>query len=341
MPAEIRKDCTKVQQGGQEFYAFVIDSKTLREIAYVSRREITNPQGYQRYLSSKRLMEVGEYIKKPRATFPNSIILNLDPKKARFEPADGNRGTMIIPREPGVAWIIDGQHRLYGFERSEGKEFDLLVAAYLGLAAADQATIFKVINSTQMGVSPSLIYDLIDLTKDAEYLDERAHEIVKSLNEDDDSPWKGQIKMLGVGKGIISQAAFISELRRLLQHAIMKDYPVGEQIKILKDYFLVLRDLFPNAWASRKYVLCKTLGVAAVLLIMPKVLIHCRIRNSFTMSTMRDLLKDLPKLQVPTETGSEVIDFSGKQLGAFGGRKGQRTLSDMLEKSLSPIRPSP
>ena len=118
---------------------------------------------------------------------------------------------------------------------------------------------------------------------------------MKGLNEDDDSPWKGQIKMLGVGKGIISQAAFIGELRRLLQHAIFKEYPVGEQIKILKDYFLVLGELFPSAWASNKHVLCKTLGVAAVLLIMPKVLIHCRIRNSFTISTMKDLLKDLPK----------------------------------------------
>lgn len=342
MPQEIRKECFKVQQGGVEFYAFIVDSKTLREIAYVSRREIANPQGYQRYLNEKRLKDVGEYIKKPRATFPNSVILNLDPSKARFEPApDGNRGTMVVPREKGVAWIIDGQHRLYGFERSDGKEFDLLVAAYLGLAASDQATIFKVINSTQMGVSPSLIYDLIDLTKDAEYLDERAHEIVKALNEDDDSLWKGEVKMLGVGRGIISQAAFIGELRRLLHDAILEEYSVGEQVKILKDYFSVLKDLFPSAWASKKHVLCKTLGLAAVLLIMPKVLIHCRIRSSFTSNTMKDILKDLTTVQVPTETGLEVIDFSGKQLGAFGGRKGQRKLADILENALPPIRPSP
>jgi len=342
MPEEIRKECIKVQQGGVEFYAFVMNSKTLREIAYVSRREATNLLGYQRYLNDRRLKDVGDYIKKPRATFPNSIILNLDPNKVRFEPApEANRGTMIIPKERGVAWIIDGQHRLYGFEHSEGKEFDLLVAAYLGLAIPDQATIFKVINSTQKGVSPSLIYDLIDLTKDAEYLDERAHEIVKALNEDSDSPWEEQIKMLGVGKGIISQAAFIEELKRLLQDAIFKEYPVGEQIKILKDYFGALKELFPSAWGSKKYVLCKTLGIAAVILIMPKVLIHCRIRNSFTMHTIKDTLKDLTTVQVPTETGLEVIDFSGKQLGAFGGRKGQRKLADILEKALPPIRLSP
>jgi hypothetical protein len=140
---------------------------------------------------------------------------------------------------------------------------------------------------------------------------------------------------------MISQAAFIEELKRLLQDAIFKDYPVGEQIKILKDYFSVLKDLFPRAWASKKHVLCKTLGVAAVLLIMPKVLIHCRIRNSFTTNTMRKILKDLTTVQVPTEAGLEGIDFSGKQLGAFGGRKGQRKLADILESALPPIRPSP
>jgi len=338
---EIRVECIKVPQSGLEFYAFVMNSKTLREIAYVSRRDPMNPQGYQRYHRKKRLKDVGEYIKKPRATFPNSIIVNLDPQKARFEAAaEGNRGTIVIPKERGVAWIIDGQHRLYGFEHSEGKEFDLLVAAYLGLSISDQATIFKIINSTQKGVSPSLIYDLIDLTKDAEYLDERAHEIVKALNEDDDSPWKGEIKMLGVGKGIVSQAAFIGELKRLLQDPIFKEYPAGEQIKILKDYFTVLKELFPTAWLSKKHVLCKTLGLAATLLIMPKVLIHCRIRNSFAKDTIQDILQGITMIQIPTETGLETINFSSKQLGAFGGRKGQRRLAEILENAIPPIRPS-
>lgn len=340
-PEEIRLECLKVSQGGLEFYVFVMNSKILREIAYVSRREAENPRGYQRYLNLKRLQQVGEYIQKPRATFPNSIIVNLDPEKARFEPSPNDKtGTMIIRKESNVAWIIDGQHRLYGFDYSEGKEFDLLVSAFIGLNIGDQATIFKIINSTQKGVNPSLIYDLIDLTKDAEYLDERAHEIVKALNEDDDSPWKGLIKMIGRGPGLISQAFFINELKKMLKDPIFKEYSAGEQIKILKDYFSALKDLFPNAWGSKKHVLCKTLGVAAVLLIMPKVLVHCSIRSDFSKSTMYDILQGIKKVTVPTETGLENIDFSGKQLGVFGGKKGQHALAEILEKGLPPIRPN-
>jgi DGQHR domain-containing protein len=336
----IRVECIRVQQEGLEFYAFVMHSRILREIAYVSRRDQDNPLGYQRYISEKRLKEVGEYIKKPKATFPNSIIVNLDPTKVRFEPsASGDRGTMIIPKSTGVAWIIDGQHRLYGFERSDGKEFDLLVAAFLGLTPRDQATIFKVINSTQKGVSPSLIYDLIDLTKDAEYLDQRAHEIVKALNTDDDSPWKEQIKMLGVGRGMISQAAFVVELKKLLQDTIFKEYDASDQIKLLKDYFKAVKELFPEAWLSKKHVLCKTLGVAAILMTMRKVLIHCRLKNSFTKDTMKSVLENIKEIEIPTEHGVEKLDFSGRQLGAFGGRKGQRRLFELLESALPPIRP--
>lgn len=340
MPKEIKVECMKIKQSGMKFYSFVLNSKDLRDIAWVSRREV-GPQGYQRYLSTKRLKEVGKYIKKPRATFPNSIIVNFAADKVRFEARpDGRHGTLIIPKkEEGVAWIIDGQHRLYGFNYSEGKEFDLLISAFIGLTTSDQATIFKIINSTQKGVSPSLIYDLIDLTKDAEYLDERAHEIVKALNNDDDSPWMDMIKMIGRGKGLISQAALIGDLKKVLQDAIFKEYPSGEQIKILKDYFKVLKELFPTAWENKKYVLCKTLGVAAVLMIMPKVLIHCTIRSDFSQQTMKKIMKDLPNIQVPTETGFEQIDFSGKQLGASGGKKGQKQLAELLEKVLPPIRP--
>lgn len=340
MANKIRVGCTKIEQSGMTFYSFVLNSKELRDMAYVSRREV-GPRGYQRYLSPKRLKEVGEYIKKPRATFPNSIIVNFGADRVRFEPGpDGKGGTLIIPKEEKVAWVIDGQHRLYGFNYSEGREFDILVAAFIGLTISDQATIFKVINSTQKGVNPSLIYDLIDLTKDAEYLDERAHEIVKSLNADDDSPWKDMIKMIGRGKGLISQAAFIVELKKVLQDTLFKEYPSGEQIKILKDYFATLEELFSTAWGSRKYVLCKTLGVAAVLMIMPKVLIHCRIKNDFSQNTMRDIMENLPNVQIATETGLERINFSGKQLGAFGGRKGQKYLAELLEKALPPLRPA-
>ena len=52
-------------------------------------------------------------------------------------------------------------------------------------------------------------------------------------------------------------------------------------------------------------------------------------------------MKNLTTVQVPTERGLETIDFSGKQLGAFGGRKGQHKFAAILEIALPALRPSP
>lgn len=340
-PNELRVDCFKIIQSCYEFYLFIMNSKLLREIAYVSVRDSNKPMGYQRYLNHKRLKEVGDYIKKPRSTFPNSIIVNFEKTKARFEESpEHNKGILVIKREKNIAWIIDGQHRLFGFDHSEGKEFDLIVSAFIGLDIGDQATVFKIINSTQKGVNPSLIYDLIELTKDADYADERAHEIIKALNSDTDSPWNNLIKMVGKGSGIISQAAILNEIKKLLKDPIFKEYPSGEQIRILKDYFEAIKNLFPEAWGNKKYVLCKTLGVAAILSIMPKILIHCRIKNDFNQKYFQKILSHIKQAKIPTGSGQEVIDFSSRQLGGYGGKQGQKLLAEILEKELPPIRPT-
>src|SRR5688500_2559786 len=129
-----------VDQGDYQLYCFVINSKDLREIAYVSKREAIGNQGYQRHFSLKRLRDVGVYISKTKSTFPNSIVAYLDPEAVSIHQNSANpkNGEIDIRRQENVAWIIDGQHRLFGFEYSQGKEFDLIVAGYIGLSIPDQ-----------------------------------------------------------------------------------------------------------------------------------------------------------------------------------------------------------
>jgi DGQHR domain-containing protein len=338
----IRVPYIGVDQGDYFLYCFVINSKDLREISYVSTRKPIGNQGYQRHFSLKRLRDVGAYISKPKSTFPNSIVAYLDADAVSIHPSSANPkyGEIDIRRQENVAWIIDGQHRLYGFEYSQGKEFDLIVAGYVGLSIPDQASIFRVINSEQKGVSPSLIFDLIDLTKDAEFYDTRAHEIVKALNEDENSPWYSQIKMLGTGKGIISQAAFITELKKALKNPlVLKDYEYIEQVKILKNYFGALKELFPEAWGNPKYVLCKTLGVASTFSMLGKVIIYCKTSaNSLAQDEMKKVLKGLTVVQIPTREGMEKLDFSGRQLGSYGGKQGQVKFSELLENALPTLK---
>ena len=78
---------------------------------------------YQRLIKKKRLLEVRKFINEG-GYFPNSLIISIDSdgKGVQFLPAgpknDGaisRIGTLLIPKRYHSAYIIDGQHRLYGY----------------------------------------------------------------------------------------------------------------------------------------------------------------------------------------------------------------------------------
>jgi DNA sulfur modification protein DndB len=149
-----------------KFYAFVLTAEQLAEISYVSRRE--GKDGYQRLLNRNRAEAIKRYIE-AGGTLPTNIILN-------FNDSDQvcyNEKTrmLTIPFLPRSAWVIDGQHRLYGADMLKellltnhlARTYEFLVSAFVGLDLVQQAKIFVDINSYQEGVSKSLLYDLMNI----------------------------------------------------------------------------------------------------------------------------------------------------------------------------------
>ena len=263
----------EVIQNKWKFYVFSMKSDLLYKISYVSRRHEDKLEGYQRNLSSKRAYEIMDYVSKYKGLIPNNVILNFD-IDLKFNRSNQ---TISFNLKDNIAWIIDGQHRLYGLSLIK-KPIDVIVVAFEGLNISDQAKIFRVINSTQKGVNSSLIYDLIDIVKDASFVEERAHEIVKKLNADPESPWYGQIKMLGIGKGLISQSAFVNNLKLLVdeeKRAPLHIYTEEEQYKILKNYFNAIKFVFPDDWGSPKSLLTKTMGFYSFMELLPMILQIC------------------------------------------------------------------
>src|SRR5207302_815745 len=73
--------------------------------------------------------------------------------------------------------------------------------------------LFVTINSKHTKLNPS---HLISLSGRRLYRDENlaaAHDVIRTLNEDDGSPLRGQIKVLGIGRGSVTQASLADELR--------------------------------------------------------------------------------------------------------------------------------
>lgn len=279
MEKQFTTNAIEVKQDGYTFYSFKMPSDKLREIAYVSRRTLENREGIQRQLSEIRLKKIGKYIKGPSAVFPNSIIVSFH--KMNF---DGE--SVTIPLVDNAAFIIDGQHRLYGFGYSDGKEMDLIIAGFIKLKDENIASIFRTINSNQKKIDPSLVYDLIPLIRDIEpvkFEDERAHFLIEFLNTEENSPWQNNINMTGADQGIISQASFATALKKLLKKdGLFRSDDFFEdnmQELILIEYFNAIKRVFKIEWLNESYILCKTSGVHALTMVFARIIEDLRLKK--------------------------------------------------------------
>ena len=120
---------------------------------------------YQRLIKKSRLKKVAEFVE-DGGFFPNSIILNVESGSAegglQFDPAgkspSGRRlGLLHLPQTYRAAYVIDGQHRLYGYANSDRAETDLIpVVAFVDLPGNEQVELFMQINENQQAVPKNL-----------------------------------------------------------------------------------------------------------------------------------------------------------------------------------------
>lgn len=169
--------------------------------------------GSQRELRDFRLSEIGRFIDTVDAAFPNSIILAAnyrddgqleteDDVRWRFETnGHPDLGWLTIPSRAKLAAIVDGQHRLFGFEKSQvesRKNMPLVCSVYLDLPHSFQAYLFATINYNQKPVDKSQTYELyaIDLESSGPETwtpEKAAVFLCRKLNTDSESPFRGHI----------------------------------------------------------------------------------------------------------------------------------------------------
>lgn len=210
----------KGKMGPYSYYSFIIDPEHLLKIAYVNRRTIEESDlmninvTYQRMLEPGRVRNISHYIEEG-GFFPGNIIINfkLDGKKHKLEESvitkkkddiynkAGIHVLLKLPPYYGCAWVIDGQHRLYGYANiKEKKTATIPVVAFVNLPEKEQAKIFVDINKYQKSVSPNVLWDLyedlyVDSDEDSKQLLCAISKIAKELNKRYNSPFKGHIEI--------------------------------------------------------------------------------------------------------------------------------------------------
>lgn len=315
------------------FYVTKIEQADLWEMSRVDRRHITNDDeviGVQRELKNDKVRQIKKYLTTIDATFPNSIILNI--KRSNIQSV--NDGKMVIKKSDSTFTIIDGQHRLAGFEEYKGSKFELIVTIFVDLEIDQQADIFSTINSQQTKVDPSLN---ISLELDDKYFTPRKMmvEIAQSFNYDKESPWFNSIRMLGnTDKGIISLAAFSRPLFDLtysesdwylIKNALTKGPSVQDELdkfqydmrrylfwpfyrkedsasvyKLLNNYFSALRNIFINDWLNNDSILNKTTGYNAIMKLLKDIVPLGLSQKRFTYDFFFELLSPLKELDGST-----------------------------------------
>src|SRR5215212_8604501 len=191
----------------------------------LERRIGANEKAYQRQIIRKKIDELVQYYEQCRQardlpSIPGAVIISCD-ETLRFEPASEGAwvGILKVPEREGILRAIDGQHRLLALhadiERFGGEPFTVPAVIFDRLPEDHVVQMFVTINAKHTRLNSS---HLVSLSGRQLYRDEAlaaAHDVVRALNDREDSPLYDEIKLLGVGRGRVAQAPLAQELKKL------------------------------------------------------------------------------------------------------------------------------
>src|SRR6476619_412042 len=252
----------------------------------LERRIASSEKAYQRQTIRKKSDELVQYYEQCRQardlpSIPGAVIISCD-EALKFEPLeDGSSlGTLKVPEREGILRAIDGQHRLLALHSDSahfGEEpFTVPAVIFDRLPDDHVVQMFVTINAKHTRLTAS---HLVSLSGRQLYSDESlaaAHDIVRALNDREDSPLYGEIKLLGVGRGRVAQAPLAQELKKLFAAdafgAGRKGDAFREEAKrFFVNYLKQVAQVFSAAWNGRKYSIKSATALRAFIRVAPDV----------------------------------------------------------------------
>ena len=251
----------------------------------LERRIASNEKAYQRQIIRRKIDELVQYYEQCRQardlpSIPGAVIISCDEKLA-FEPVESGAsvGRLKVPEREGILRAIDGQHRLLALHAdidNIGADFTVPAIIFDRLPVDHVVQMFVTINAKHTRLNPS---HLVSLSGRQLYRDDAlaaAHDAVRALNDKEDSPLHGEIKLLGVGRGRVAQAPLAQELKRLFASDAFggprKSADFREDSKrFFVNYFKQISVVFGAAWNGRKYSIKSATALRAFIRVAPDV----------------------------------------------------------------------
>lgn len=333
--------------GKHTYYSFSIEPERLLKIAFVLHRSDANYNlmpTYQRVIKKSRLKEIREFVEQG-GYFPNSIIISIENKRggknkelqfdevsAKATDSNVKLGILHLPQLYCSAYIIDGQHRLYGYTGTQyAKSNTIPVVAFENLERAEQVRLFMEINQNQKQVplnlrntlNASLLYDSPNPIECRIGLRSK---IAQQLGEDPNSPLFNHVivgenkrndyrcvTLESIDKGLRDGHLLTdfgkdgSVIRQGLLDSYEKsnDYAYGRLIPFLYSAFDFLKEELPEEWEkgqSNQGLLTNNTGIYA--------LIHC-------FSDIVEFLQSKKEIDTRTVSDNQLIDSCHPYLQAI------------------------
>jgi DGQHR domain-containing protein len=252
----------------------------------LERRIASSEKAYQRQIIRRKIDELVQYYEQCRQardlpSIPGAVIISAD-ESLKFEPTEpgSDVGTLKVPEREGVLRAIDGQHRLLALhadiDRFGTEKFSVPAIIFDRLPEDHVVQMFVTINAKHTRLNAS---HLVSLSGRQLYRDDSlaaAHDIVRALNDRDDSALAMEIKLLGVGGGRVAQAPLAQELKKLFATEAFGPGRKTESFreegkKFFVNYFKQIAQVFGGAWNGRKYSIKSATALRAFIRVAPDV----------------------------------------------------------------------
>ncbi len=336
--ADVRLPAIRGKIGGETYYSFVSTPRNLLKIAFVNHQALNHPDGrpaYQRMIASSRIKDIGLFIEKG-GYFPTNILVNFS-DSPRFDQISNKDNTdpnikfgwITLPSKYRSAWIIDGQHRLYGFSHLEDAYLDenLFVLAFAKMSVNKEADLFVTINNKQKSVPRNLLLSLLpDLKRGDDdpstTLVALASAVQRVLRNDATSPFAGRYPIQGIPaetsqnltipetinglrrSGLIGKVIGKTKSKTLAPgplSGVTDEQTIKRAASVLSLYFEELKRANPKRWQDgREAYIAINAGIRAHLMVIAEAVSYLTHKQSTDFGTLE-----------PLDFAIRIIEFCG------------------------------
>jgi DGQHR domain-containing protein len=326
-------------------------------------------------LKKSRLKSIREYIAEG-GFFPTNIVVNIaesrwlsfDRGKQETESKNSISGWLHIRPAYRVAWIIDGQHRLFAYANHPLAKRSLIsVMAFVGLEPSEQARLFVDINAQQRKVKQSLLQELYsELHWDASDPEVKVQAIlskaIQIIDTDIGSPFFGRIlkaddtrtdvrciSFNGVFGAMSRAGLFIAHTRKgvVLEYGPLWDADnqaiLKRTIAVLNSYFGIIRSEAAAIWdlgAADGGGLSMNDGVTVCINVLRSVLNHLNSASRIRLGTLdnNELIEVIsPWARLVGKHFASMTQDQMIQFRALRGVQGQTTGTRRLEEAIQKV----